>query len=88
MYVSQGEMTISGGNSAYNWSCEDPGLTSWSDHLVGVPAYPHKILSAKLLTPRDGVSFILAGLTNISHQLNSRSLIVPCFAVFLCDETG
>ena len=37
MYVSQGGITISGLDDVYQYRCEEPGLTSRSDQLLGAP---------------------------------------------------
>ena len=79
IYVSQGGIPMSVGDAAYQWSCEDPGLTSRYDQIVGASACLYKSFFAKLLTPKDGVNFILASLTNRIHQVDSRILIGPCF---------
>ena len=34
MYVYQGEIPISGGHAAYQWSCEEPGITSKPYQIV------------------------------------------------------
>ena len=65
---------------------EESGLTSRSDQTTGVLACPQKNFSEKILTPKDDDSFILASLTNRGHQVNSRSLIDPCFAVVVYVE--
>ena len=39
MYVSQDEVPISGGDTAYPWSCEEAGITSQSDQLVGASEF-------------------------------------------------
>ena len=87
MYVSRGEIPMYVGDAEYQWIYEDSGLTSQYDQLAGVLAWMHQIFSAKLLTPKDGSSFILASLTSRSHQVNYRILLVPCFTVVVYNET-
>ena len=65
----------------------ESGTTSRSDQPAGISACPQRRFFVKLLTPKDGGSFILTSLTNISHQVSSRSLIGQCFECFVCDET-
>ena len=67
--------------------CLEPELTSYSDQPVGYSAYPQRSFLAKLLTPKGSGSFILEILTNRSHWVNLRSLISPCFAVIVYNET-
>ena len=66
---------------------KESGLTSWSDQPEVVWACPKQSFYAKLLTPKDGGSFVLGSLTNRSHEVNSRSLFFPCFAVVVYVET-
>ena len=66
----------------------DPEITSRSDLPVESSAYPQKRFYENTLTPKDNSSFILASLTNRSHQVNSRSLLGPCFAVVMYNENG
>ena len=72
---------MSEGDSMYQWSCEDPGITSLPDQIVGALAGPQKSFSENILTPKYRGIFILASLINRSHQVNSRILLVPCFSV-------
>ena len=65
---------------------EDYSLPSWSDQPAGVLACLQWIFSSKLLNPKDDGSFILASLTNKSHQIYSRILLGPCFAVVVYVE--
>ena len=88
MYVSQGYITISGGDAAYQWRCEEPGLTSRHDKLVGASAFPQQSLSANILTTKDSGIFILTCLTRRIHQVNSISLTGPCFAVWCTMKPG
>ena len=64
-----------------------PELTSWYDQPLGASAYPQLRSSENIVTPKDNSNFILVSLTNRSHQVNSRSLLVPCFTVVVYDET-
>ena len=66
---------------------EESGITSQSDQPAGVLACPQQSFSIKLLTPKYDGSFILAILTIRSHQVNSRILLGPCFAVVMYVET-
>ena len=88
MYVYQGEIQMSGGDSVYQWSYEEPSLTSRYDQIVLISECLHQRFYEKLLTPKYVNSFILVSLTNRSHQVNIRRVISPCFALVLCDETG
>ena len=45
---------------------------------------PHQ----KSINPKDGVKFILASITNKSHQVNFISLHGPCFIGYVYNETG
>ena len=83
MYICHGVIPISGGYSVYHWRWDELVLTSWYDQLVVALMLPQIILSAKLLTPKDGGIFALSSLTNGSHQLNFRSLLILCFVSFL-----
>ena len=56
-----------------------PELTSWSEKPVGASACPQRIFFSKILTPKYGGSFILAGIPNGSDQVNFRILFGPCF---------
>ena len=87
VYVSQCGIPMYVWDALYLWICDDPGLISWSDQIVGAAACSHQSFSSKLLTPKDVSSFILVNITNRSHQVNSRSMIGPCFAVVVYDET-
>ena len=40
IYVSQGQIPMSGGDTTYQWSLEEPGLTSRSDQLVDASTCP------------------------------------------------
>ena len=67
--------------------CLAPELKSRSDQKMWASDYPHWSFSAKLLTPKGGSSFIVEILTNRSHQVNLRSLLIPCFAFVVYNET-
>ena len=82
MYVSQGDIPMSEGDTAYHWSCEESVLTSRYYQLVDVSACPQQRFSAKILTPKDGSSFILERTTNGIYQVNLRILYGPC--LFSC----
>ena len=45
IYIYQDEMLISGGDSAYQWTCEDPSNNSRSDQLVGILVWTQKSFS-------------------------------------------
>ena len=77
MYVSQGKIPIYEGGATYQWSCEESGLTSWSDQLAFTSAGLQRSLYSNILTPKCGGSFILASLTNRSHQVDLKSLRGP-----------
>ena len=62
-------------------------LTSRSDQTVVASSYLQQNLTARTLTPNYVGSFIFASLANRIHQVNSRSLIGPGFAVFVYDKT-
>ena len=66
---------------------EDYGLNSRSDEPLGVSACPQLSFSEKLVTPKGVGGFILASLTNRSHQVNSRILLGPCFKFVVYVET-
>ena len=68
-----------GWGSVYQWSCDDPSITSWSDQLVGELKFPQISFSANISTPKDSGSFILVNLANISHQVGLRILCRLCF---------
>ena len=88
MCVSQGEAPMSGGDTMYQWSYEESCITSMSDKLVGTLSCPHQIFYEKLLTPKEGGTFILAIPTNRSHQVISRSLIILCLSVLCTMKPG
>ena len=75
------------GGAAYQWRCADPGITSRYDQPVGTLSWSQQNFSSKILTLKDNIIFILESLTNWSHQVNSRSLLGPCLAVVVYDET-
>ena len=77
-----------GGDSAYQLSYEEPGLISQSNQLVSAFSYLYLGCCENILTPKVYDIFILAILTKISHQVNSRSLFGPCLAVFVYNKTG
>ena len=56
IYVSKGKIPMSGGHAAYQWSCENTGLTSQYDQLVGILSCPQQSFSAKLLPQRTAVA--------------------------------
>ena len=62
-------------------------LTSRSNQPVGASAYLQQKLTKKLLTPNYNSSFILAILTNRSHQFNSIILLGLCLSVVVYNET-
>ena len=84
MYVSQGEIPISGGDAAYQWSFEDSVLTSRSVQQVGVLACHQKNFSTNIINPKDGVSLILSIIINGRHQVNLRILHGTIVLVVVC----
>ena len=66
--------------------CLAPEITSWYDQPLGDSYYLQRSFSEKLVTAKEGVSFTLASLTNISHQVNPRILHGPCFVSCMKDE--
>ena len=65
---------------------EDYGLTSRYDQPERILACPQQSFYANILTPKDGGRFVLASLTDRSHQVNSRNLLGPCFTVVVYVE--
>ena len=82
MYVYQGNIIMFGGYDAYQWICEEYGLTSLSDQLVGTSAYPKRILFANQSNPKYISIFIFASITRRSHQAKSRIMLGLCFKVW------
>ena len=66
---------------------KESGLTSRSDHPAGIFQCPYQSVSASLINQKDGGSFILASLTNRSHQLNSIIMFSPYFSVVEYNDT-
>ena len=64
------------------------GIVSLSDQPSVVLACPQQILSGNILTPKYDGSLILDILTNRSHWVNSKILLVNIFTVVVYDETG
>ena len=58
------------GYAEYQWSCEEPVITSRYDQLVVESYFPHKIFYVKLLTPKGGGIFTLVSTTNITYQVS------------------
>ena len=88
MYISQGELPMSGWYAYHHKNFEEPSLTSRSDQLVGAFSCHHQSFYSKLLTPKYGVSFTFASLTNGIQQFNLISLCILCFVSFFSDERG
>ena len=62
--------------------CMAPDINLLYDQPVRTSSYPQRKFYVQLLNPTDGGSFTLASLTNISHQVNLRSLRSPCLFNF------
>ena len=67
VYVAREEIPMSGEDDHHRCSHKDPNITSRYDQPVGTLDLPQKILSVKLLTPKDDGIFTLTSLTNRHH---------------------
>ena len=67
--------------------CVAPEIISRSDQQVGASDWPQWIFSAKISNSEGRKYFTLANLTNRSHWVSLRSLLGPCFAVVVHNET-
>ena len=73
------------------WSSVDiclyPELTSRSDQPIGASSYPYWSFYTKIFNPEWQRYFTLASLINRNHRVNLGSLLGPCFAVVVYNET-
>ena len=89
MTVSQVDIPISlGDTQRFGGTFPAPDITSRFGQQKGASSYQEKNFTENMSTPKYGGRFILESMPNGSHQVNTRSLIYPCFTVLCKTKLG